>query len=84
MIANKSISPFQDIARLLNIYHQTDRVYDSSVRAVVVEVLLNNKPTEDLVRNLFLAAVGDQDQFELSTFVLRKILDMMNYDKNLL
>lgn len=73
----------KDIKSLLKIYHQTERTYDSSVRAAAAEILLNLSPTTVVVRNLMLAAEGDQTNFELSTFTLRKIVDIVKYNVQL-
>lgn len=68
---------------LLKIFHQTERNYDSSVRAVAAEMLLTVRPSETTVRNIMLAAMGDQTQHELATFVLRKLVDLTKYNTEL-
>lgn len=73
----------KDIKSLLKIYHQTERTYDTSVRAVAAELLLKLTPSTAVVRNLLLAAQGDQVNFELSTFLLRKIVDIAKYNSEL-
>ncbi|XP_045214239.2 microsomal triglyceride transfer protein large subunit-like [Mercenaria mercenaria] len=73
----------KDIKSLLKIYHQTERTYDTSVRAASVELLLSLRPSTSIVRNLMLAAQGDQINFELSTFILRKIVDIAKYSPEL-
>ncbi|KAL4240543.1 hypothetical protein ACF0H5_001335 [Mactra antiquata] len=73
----------EDIKCLLKIFHQTDSTFDSSVRASVAEVLLSVRPTPTIVSNLMIAAMQDQDNFELSTFTLRKLVDMIKYSEAL-
>ena len=58
-------------------------MYDSSVRAAAAEILLNIDPSKSTVLNLMLAAQGDQAQYELSTFLLRKIVDVAKYSPKL-
>lgn len=68
---------------LLKIFHQTDRTYDSSVRASAAELLLGYNSSVATVINIFLSAVKDQKQHELSTFILRKVVDMAKYNSKL-
>jgi len=46
-------------------------------------VLLTTNVSKATVVNILLATAGDQKQFELSTFILRKVVDLAKYDKNL-
>ena len=68
---------------LLKIFHQTERPYDSSVRASAAEILLTTNTSEVTVRNIMLAAIGDQTQHELCTFILRKLVDLAKYNPEL-
>ncbi|WAQ96562.1 MTP-like protein [Mya arenaria] len=68
---------------LLKIFHQTERTYDSSVRASAAELLLGQNTSKSTVINILLSAMHDQKQHELSTFILRKIVDLARYDKQL-
>ena len=74
---------FQEVKILLKIYHQTDRTFDSSIRAATAEILLENKPTTAVVRNLLLSAMGDTTQYELSTYLSKKIVDLAKYNTKL-
>ena len=74
---------FQEVKTLLKIFHQTDRTFDSSIRAAAAELLLENKPTTTIVRNLLLSAMGDTTQFELSTYLSKKIVDLAKYNSKL-
>lgn len=73
----------KEVKTLLKIYHCTERTFDSSVRAATAELLLENKPTTAVVRNLLLATMSDTTQFELSSFLSKKIVDMAKYNPTL-
>ena len=73
----------QEVKLLLKIFHCTDRTFDSSVRAGAAEILLENKPTTAVVRNLLLATMEDTKSYELSTYLSKKIVDMAKYNPTL-
>lgn len=70
----------KDIKSLLKIFHQNERTFDSSVRAAAAELLLTVRPTAEVVSGIMLAAIGDQSNFELSTFILGKLVDTLKYN----
>ena len=73
----------QEVKLLLKIFHGTDRTFDSSVRSAAAEILLENKPTTAVVRNLLLTTMADTGSYELSTYLSKKIVDMAKYNPTL-
>ncbi|KAK3594387.1 hypothetical protein CHS0354_009680 [Potamilus streckersoni] len=73
----------EETTALLKIYHQKERRYDISVRAAAVDILLKKNPSSHIIRNILLTATADQRDFELSTYVNKRLIDQMKSDNKL-
>ncbi|XP_046364995.2 microsomal triglyceride transfer protein large subunit-like isoform X1 [Haliotis rufescens] len=69
-------------ASLSLLFHQSVRRYDSSVRVVALDLLLQLDLSLMELRNILLA-MADRDHHELSTFIKMKVLDRAQNDENL-
>uniref|UniRef100_A0A2C9LD41 Vitellogenin domain-containing protein n=1 Tax=Biomphalaria glabrata TaxID=6526 RepID=A0A2C9LD41_BIOGL len=92
MLAATAMSAFRRIhkkyitskvkAALLRIFHQNNDAYDTSVRIAALELIVDNEPTKQEVRNILLSC-GDQSEPEFSTYVLKMILDIASVNPEL-
>ncbi|XP_067931798.1 microsomal triglyceride transfer protein large subunit-like [Watersipora subatra] len=57
------------------IYHQSDRLYDSSIRSAALAVLLSVRPSVQEIRNVMLSTVNQTDK-HLSTYVQGAMKDL--------
>ncbi|XP_022315844.2 microsomal triglyceride transfer protein large subunit-like [Crassostrea virginica] len=78
------ISDFRDEVNqvLKSIFHQNKRTYDSSVRIAALEILLQNGLSTGELRNIVLSAMYDQSEFEVSTYLLKRLADLSQSDPN--
>lgn len=83
MTENSSSLLFQGLSSLQRIFHQNTRLYDTSVRIAASEILLQSNPSTMNLRNIILASLYNQKDFELSTFVLRRLKDIAKDNDNL-
>lgn len=67
---------------LKSIFHQNKRTYDSSVRIAALEILLQNGLSTGELRNIVLSAMYDQSEFEVSTYLLKRLADLSQSDPN--
>ncbi|XP_013392489.1 microsomal triglyceride transfer protein large subunit isoform X2 [Lingula anatina] len=63
-------------AVLARIYHQNNRVYDTTIRSAAVVILLKSHPSPAQLK-VILLSLTDQSQYEMSTYVLAKLRDLM-------
>ncbi|KAH9508416.1 hypothetical protein Btru_055188 [Bulinus truncatus] len=59
---------------MLRIFHQTKASYDSSVRIAALELIIDNQPSNQVIRNVLLSCI-DQTEPEFTTYILRMLLD---------
>lgn len=59
------------------------RQHDSSVRAMAADILLQNKPNEELIRSV-MEIMSSQSTKELNTLLLGRLRDLASKDDNLL
>lgn len=65
---------------LKSIFHQNKRNYDSSVRIAALEILLQNGISTGGLRNIVLSAMYDQTEFEVSTYLIKRMEDLSESD----
>lgn len=65
---------------LKSIFHQNKRNYDSSVRIAALEILLQNGISTGGLRNIILSAMYDQTEFEVSTYLNKRMKDLSESD----
>ncbi|KAK3091068.1 hypothetical protein FSP39_016889 [Pinctada imbricata] len=65
---------------LQGIFHQNNKKHDSSVRLAALEYILRSQPSIPDLRNILLSAIGDQEEFEVSTFIIKRISDIASSD----
>lgn len=65
---------------LKSIFHQNKRNYDSSVRIAALEILLQNGISTGGLRNIVLSAMYDQTEFEVSTYLIKRMKDLSESD----
>lgn len=65
---------------LKSIFHQNKRNYDSSVRIAALEILLQNGISTGGLRNIVLSAMYDQTEFEVSTYLIKRMKDLAESD----
>uniref|UniRef100_A0A0B6ZQ93 MTP large subunit lipid-binding domain-containing protein n=1 Tax=Arion vulgaris TaxID=1028688 RepID=A0A0B6ZQ93_9EUPU len=92
MVSSTAISGFRRIHErfitsevteaMLRIFHQNKVNYDSSVRIAALELILDNQPSEQVIRNILLSSL-DQSNVEFSTYVVRMLLDYANANPSL-
>ncbi|XP_074648855.1 microsomal triglyceride transfer protein large subunit-like [Tubulanus polymorphus] len=64
---------------LLNIFLQTSRRYDTTVRVAALSIVLRNKPTLELLENAIVSLKSER-QKELKTYVLAIVEDLASKD----
>lgn len=69
--------------RLERIFLELDRQHDSSVRAMVADILLQNKPSEEFVRSM-MEIMTTQSTKELNTLLLGRLRDLASQNDDLL
>lgn len=69
--------------RLERIFLELGRQHDSSVRAMVADILLHNKPSEEFVRSL-MEIMTTQSTKELNTLLLGRLRDLASQNDDLL
>lgn len=76
------ISGFKDQVNqvLKSIFHQNKRNYDSSVRIAALEIILQNGISTGGLRNIVLSAMYDQTEFEVSTYLIKRMKDLSESD----
>ncbi|XP_062589725.1 microsomal triglyceride transfer protein large subunit-like [Saccostrea cucullata] len=62
------------------IFHQNKRNYDSSVRIAALEILLQNGLSTGELCNIVLSAMYDQTEFEVSTYLIKRLQDLSESD----
>ncbi|XP_048761534.2 microsomal triglyceride transfer protein large subunit-like [Ostrea edulis] len=67
---------------LKSIFHQNKRKYDSSVRIAALEILLQNGVSTGELCNIVLSAIYDQTEFEVSTYLIKRLRDLSESDPN--
>lgn len=70
------------LTRLERIFLELGREHDSSVRAMAADILLQNQPTEELVRSV-LDIMPSQTTKELNTVLLGRLQDLAETDDTL-
>lgn len=65
------------------IFLELGHQHDSSVRAMAVDILLQNKASEELVRSV-MDIMSSQSTKELNTLLLGRLRDLASQDDNLL
>lgn len=69
-------------SRLVKIYLQSTREYDSSVRVAALELLVQLNPSPDEIYSILQSALDNRKEFELSLYTVKRILDMSNASPN--
>lgn len=59
---------------MLRIFHQSKTNYDSSVRVAALEFILDNHPSQQVIRDVLLSCL-DQSNAEFSTYIIRLLFD---------
>ncbi|XP_068229870.1 microsomal triglyceride transfer protein large subunit isoform X2 [Palaemon carinicauda] len=65
------------LKKLERVFLQLDRQYDSSVRIMAVDILLQHHPSDELLEDI-LSSMSFQDTKELNTVLLGRIRDLAN------
>ncbi|XP_071131491.1 microsomal triglyceride transfer protein large subunit-like isoform X2 [Mytilus edulis] len=68
--------------RLVKMYLQITREYDSSVRVAALELLVQLSPTPEEVYSILKSALDNRKEFELSLYTMKRVLDMVNSNNN--
>lgn len=68
--------------RLVKIYLQITREYDSSVRLAALELLLQLNPTSEEIYSILQCALDNRIEFELSLYTMKRVVDMANTNHN--
>lgn len=64
------------LKRLERIFFQLERIHDTSVRAMSIDMLLQNKPSELLVKDVLAFMSSEMTTMELNTLILTRIQDL--------
>ncbi|CAL4123222.1 unnamed protein product [Meganyctiphanes norvegica] len=64
------------LKKLERIFFQLERVHDSSVRAMSIDMLLRNSPSEKLIKDVLFTMSNPQSIKELNTVILTRIQDL--------
>ncbi|BFZ02912.1 hypothetical protein BsWGS_05951 [Bradybaena similaris] len=71
---NEKLITSQVKKTILRIFHQSKTNYDSSVRVAALEFILDNHPSQQVIRDVLLSCL-DQTNAELSTYIIRLLFD---------
>lgn len=61
---------------LESIFFELKRIHDTSVRAMSIDMLLRNSPSETLVRDVLVFMSSEQTTMELNTLILTRLQDL--------